>query len=180
MVSLPVFNLGGFENSTGTSRKSYCTKLDKFCSEVGFLLIENHAVPDKIIESQWSAVKQFFSQAPDAKMKVSVPYPGYPYGWIGPNKEALAASKGEKTPPDLKESFNGGPLQTPTKKIKDGRAYEFCYQPTIWPEIDGFKEAWTNYYLEMEKLAARIMSAFAEALNLEPYFFDKYLKCPLI
>ena len=179
MVSLPVFNLGGFENSTGTSRKSYCTKLDKFCSEVGFLLIENHAVPDKIIESQWSAVKQFFSQAPDAKMKVSVPYPGYPYGWIGPNKEALAASKGEKTPPDLKESFNGGPLQTPTKKIKDGRAYEFCYQPTIWPEIDGFKEAWTNYYLEMEKLAARIMSAFAEALNLEPYFFDKYLKCPI-
>ena len=120
MVSLPVFNLGGFENSTGTSRKSYCTKLDKFCSEIGFLLIENHAVPDKIIESQWSAVKQFFSQEPDAKMKVSVPYPGYPYGWIGPNKEALAASKGEKTPPDLKESFNGGPLQTPTKKSKMG------------------------------------------------------------
>ena len=51
MVSLPVFNLGGFENSTGTSRKSYCTKLDKFCSEIGFLLIENHAVSDKIIES---------------------------------------------------------------------------------------------------------------------------------
>jgi isopenicillin N synthase-like dioxygenase len=179
MVSLPVFNLGGFESSTGTSRKSYCAKLDKFCRETGFLLIENHAVPDKVIESQWSAVEQFFSQEPDAKMKVSVPYPGYPYGWIGPNKEALAASKGQKTPPDLKESFNGGPLQTPTKKIKDGRAYEFCYQPTIWPEIEGFKEAWTNYYLEMEKLAARIMSAFAEALNLEPYFFDKYLKCPI-
>ena len=179
MVSLPVFNLGGFENSTGTSRKSYCTKLDKFCSEIGFLLIENHAVPDKIIESQWSAVKQFFSQETDEKMKVSVPYPGYPYGWIGPNKEALAASKGEKTPPDLKESFNGGPLQTPTKKIKDGRAYEFCYQPTIWPEIDGFKEAWTNYYLEMEKLAARIMSAFAEALDLQPNFFDGYIKNPI-
>jgi len=74
MVSLPVFNLGGFENSTGASRKSYCTKLDKFCSEIGFLLIENHAVPDKIIESQWSAVKQFFSQETDEKMKVSVPY----------------------------------------------------------------------------------------------------------
>ena len=53
-------------------------------------------------------------------MKVSVPYPGYPYGWIGPNKEALAASKGEKTPPDLKESFNGGIKQTPQKKSKMG------------------------------------------------------------
>ena len=175
MFRLPVFNLGEFENSKGALRENYCKKLDKFCSEIGFLLIENHGVPAKIIESQWSAVKQFFSQETSEKMKVSVPYPGYPYGWIGPNQEALAASKGEKTPPDLKESFNGGPLQTPTKKIKDERAYEFCYQPTIWPEIADFKESWTNYYLEMEKLAARIMSAFAEALNLENNFFDNYL-----
>tara|TARA_B100000242_G_scaffold195087_1_gene140794 strand:- start:1136 stop:2077 length:942 start_codon:yes stop_codon:yes gene_type:complete len=179
MFRLPVFNLGEFENSKGALRENYCKKLDKFCSEIGFLLIENHDVSAKIIESQWSAVKQFFSQETSEKMKVSVPYPGYPYGWIGPNQEALAASKGEKTPPDLKESFNGGPLQTPTKKIKDERAYEFCYQPTIWPEIADFKESWTNYYLEMEKLAARIMSAFAEALNLETNFFDKYLKCPI-
>jgi len=111
-------------------------------------------VPDNVIESQWTAVGQFFSQKTEDKNRVSVPYPGYPYGWIGPNKEALAASKGEKTPPDLKESFNGGPIKTPTKKINDNRAYEFCYQPTIWPEIEGFQEAWADYYLEMEKLAA--------------------------
>ena len=34
-----------------------------------------------------------FSQKTEDKEKVSVPYPGYPYGWIGPKKEALAASK---------------------------------------------------------------------------------------
>ena len=112
MFRLPVFNLGEFENSKGALRENYCKKLDKFCSEIGFLLIENHGVPTKIIESQWSAVKQFFSQETSEKMKVSVPYPGYPYGWIGPNQEALAASKGEKTPPDLKESFNGCLLYT--------------------------------------------------------------------
>ena len=122
MFRLPVFNLGEFESSKGASREKYCIKLDKFCREIGFLLIENHGVSAKIIESQWSAVTHFFSQETGEKMKVSVPYPGYPYGWIGPNQEALAASKGEKTPPDLKESFNGGPLQTPTKKIKDERA----------------------------------------------------------
>ena len=179
MTRLPVFNLGEFENSTGASREKHCEDLDKFCSEIGFLLVENHGVPDNVIESQWTAVEQFFSQKTEDKNRVSVPYPGYPYGWIGPNKEALAASKGEKTPPDLKESFNGGPIKTPTKKINDNRAYEFCYQPTIWPEIEGFQEAWAEYYLEMEKLAAKIMSAFAEALKLEPNFFENYIEFPI-
>ena len=38
----------------------------------------------------------FFSLPKEKKQEVAVPYPGYPYGWIGPNKEALAASKGKK------------------------------------------------------------------------------------
>ncbi len=179
MFKLPIFNIGEFENSTGDLRKKFCTDLDRFCSEIGFLLIENHGVPDNVIESQWTAVNKFFSQKTEDKKKASAPYPGYPYGWIGPNKEALAASKGDKTPPDLKESFNGGPIKIPSKKIKDDRAYEFCYQPTIWPEINGFQKAWTDYYIEMEKLARKIMSAFAEALNLEPNFFKNYIETPI-
>ena len=179
MFRLPIFNIGEFENSTGDLREKFCTDLDRFCSEIGFLLIENHGVPDNVIESQWTAVNQFFSQKTEDKKKASAPYPGYPYGWIGPNKEALAASKGDKTPPDLKESFNGGPIKIPSKKIKDDRAYEFCYQPTIWPEINGFQKAWTDYYIEMEKLAIKIMSAFAEALSLEPNFFKNYIETPI-
>ena len=179
MFKLPIFNIGEFENSTGDLREKFCTDLDRFCSEIGFLLIENHGVPDNVIESQWTAVNQFFSQKTEDKKKASAPYPGYPYGWIGPNREALAASKGEETPPDLKESFNGGPIKPPLKKISDHRAYEFCYQPTIWPEIEGFQKAWTDYYTEMEKLAVKIMSAFAEALNLKPDFFQNYIETPI-
>jgi isopenicillin N synthase-like dioxygenase len=58
-----------------------------------------------------------------------------------------------------------GPLTIPVG-IKDARAYDFCYKPTIWPQMDGFKEAWCEYYREMEGLAKRVMSAFAEALGL--------------
>ena len=45
MTRLPVFNLGEFENSTGASREKYCTDLDRFCSKIGFLLVENHGSP---------------------------------------------------------------------------------------------------------------------------------------
>ena len=94
------------------------------------------------------------------------------------NQEALAASKGEKTPPDLKESFNGGPLNIP-ENIADPHAYEFCYQPTLWPALEGFKMAWCNYYEAMENLAQRIMAAFAEALDLSSSYFDTFISQPI-
>ena len=177
-MPFPRFNLEYFENSLGAERKKLSTALDKMCSETGFLVIEGHGVPQKVIDNQWAVVSEFFSSSLEIKKEVKVPYKGYPYGWIGPDQEALAASKGEVTPPDLKESFNGGPLTIP-KNIKDPVAYQFCYQPTLWPKIDGFREIWESYYSEMENLAKRIMSAFAEALDLERHYFDDFINNPI-
>ena len=177
-MSFPRFNLEHFENSSGVERKKRSEALDKICSETGFLIIEGHGVPKKVINEQWDIVSKFFSSPLDIKREVRVPYSGYPYGWIGPDQEALAGSKGEETPPDLKESFNGGPLNIP-KNIKDPAAYEFCYQPSLWPKIDGFREIWESYYSEMESLAKRIMVAFAEALDLESSYFDSFINNPI-
>ena len=177
-MSFPRFNLEHFENSSGVERKKQSEALDKICIETGFLIIEGHGVPKKVISEQWDIVSKFFSSPLDIKREVRVPYSGYPYGWIGPDQEALAASKGEETPPDLKESFNGGPLNIP-KNIKDPAAYEFCYQPSLWPQIDGFREIWESYYSEMESLAKRIMVAFAEALGLESSYFDSFINNPI-
>ena len=177
-MPFPRFNLEHFENSLGAERKKLSTALDKMCSETGFLVIEGHGVPQKVIDDQWAIVSEFFSSSLEIKKEVKVPYKGYPYGWIGPDQEALAASKGEVTPPDLKESFNGGPL-TIQKNIKDTAAYQFCYQPTLWPKINGFREIWESYYSEMENLAKRIMSAFAEALDLEHHYFDDFINNPI-
>ena len=177
-MTFPIFNLQKFEKSEGIERKNLSAKLDSICSDTGFLVLEGHGVSNAVIDAQWQVVSEFFSLPNEEKQQVAVPYAGYPYGWIVPNKEALAASKGKKTPPDLKESFNGGPLNVPIG-IKDTRAYDFCYQPTIWPELDGFKDAWQTYYFEMEGLARRVMSAFAEALDLENSFFDPFISYPI-
>ena len=177
-MSFPRFNLEHFENSSGDERKKKSHELDKICSETGFLVIEGHGIPQRIINEQWDIVLKFFSSPLEVKRDVKVPYSGYPYGWIGPDQEALAASKGEVTPPDLKESFNGGPLNIP-KNIKDPAAYEFCYQPTLWPKIEGFKQIWERYYVEMEYLAKRIMEAFAEALGLENSYFERFINNPI-
>ena len=172
------FNLKEFEQSSGPTRELEAQELDAICQSSGFLLLSGHEVSTILIDAQWNAVSSFFASDDKTKKEVKVPYSGYPYGWIGPNQESLAASKGKKTPPDLKESFNGGPPSVP-KGISDPRAYEFCYQPTLWPEIEGFQESWRAYYAEMERLAERLMAAFAEALGLESTFFKPYLSHPI-
>ena len=66
----------------------------------------------------------------------------------------------------------------PSKNISK-EAFDFCYLPTIWPEIENFKKYWEIYYNEMENLAKRLMSVFAISLNLKANYFNKYINNPI-
>lgn len=177
-MSFPTFDLATFQAVKDEDRRAKADEIDTICRDTGFLVLTGHGVPDAIVRNVWLAAAAFFAQDPEAKARVAAPYPGYPYGWLGPNREALARSKGEETPPDLKESFNGGPLTIP-QGIPDPEAYAFCYQPTLWPDLPGFRVAWAAYYTAMEDLAARIMAAFAAALGLPDDHFDVFIGQPV-
>lgn len=175
----PVFELGGFESAAGPERARLGAEVDRICRETGFLAITNHGVDQAIIDAIWGKATAFFDLPPEEKQSSAPPAPGYPYGYLGPELEALAASKGVETPPDLKESFNGGPLSVP-EGITDETALAFCYAPNIWPGApDGFREAWEAYYEAMEDLAARIMRLFAVALKLPDDHFDSCIDAPV-
>jgi len=175
----PIFDLAAFEAAMPAQRRTMAAELDRICRETGFLAIRNHGVSGEVIDAIWRQVQAFFAQTPAQKAKVRAPYKGYPYGYLGPGAEALAASRGETTPPDLKESFNGGPLTRPAGE-SDADALAFCYANTIWPPGNAaFRNAWSDYYRAMEDLAARIMAAFAVALGLEEGFFAPFLDAPI-
>jgi isopenicillin N synthase-like dioxygenase len=175
----PVFDLSRFEQARGDERATLGAEVDRICRETGFLAISGHGVPQAIIDRAWNAARDFFDLPAEEKQKARAPYPGYPYGYLGPETEALAKSKGEDTPPDLKESFNGGPLGVP-EGLTDPQALSFCYAATIWPERPaGFREAWVAYYKALEDLAARIMRVFAVALSLPEDAFDSTIDKPI-
>jgi isopenicillin N synthase-like dioxygenase len=178
MTALPVVDLGAFFAAEGKERREIARNVDEICKGTGFLLVAGHGVPEAVIAGVRDAAARFFAQPLADKAKVAAPYPGYPYGWLGPLSEALARSKGEETPPDLKESFNGGPLAVP-EGMTDPEALAFCYQPTLWPDVPGFRAAWEAYYREMEALAARIMRLFAVALELPEGYFDPVIGQPI-
>lgn len=175
----PIVDLGRFEAAGATERRALADEVDAICRTSGFLAIANHGVARDVIDGVWTKAQAFFDLPLEEKQRARAPYPGYPYGYLGPELEALARSRNVDTPPDLKESFNGGPLRSPGS-ISDPEALAFCYAATIWPERPaGFREAWSAYYAALEDLAARIMRLFALALNLPEDYFAPYIDAPV-
>lgn len=179
MAAFPVFDLGRFEGAGAEEKAALGREVDGICRATGFLAIRNHGVPEAVIREAWNKAREFFDLPAEEKRRAAAPYPGYPYGYLGPKSEALAKSKGVDTPPDLKESFNGGP-HAPPSGLADKDALAFCYAPTIWPAApDGFKQAWQHYYAAMEDLAARVMRLFAVALGLPENHFSRFIGAPI-
>ncbi len=176
-VSIGAFDLAAFEAATGADRKTRAATLDEMCRTTGFIVLSGHGVAAKTIHDMWAAADAFFALDNASKQAVRPPVAGGPYGYLGPDQEALAKSKGVDTPPDLKESFNGRafPLQV---QVDDPQSQAFASARTPWPELAGFREAWEAYYQAVEDLGGRIMCAFAEALDLPADFFDPFGTAP--
>jgi isopenicillin N synthase-like dioxygenase len=175
----PVFDLGRFENAAATEKAVLGRAVDEICRSTGFLAVRNHGVPQSVIDAVWSKARAFFDLPAEAKQEARAPYKGYPYGYLGPELEALARSRDVDSPPDLKESFNGGPLAIPPG-VTDPEALAFCYAATIWPTAPaGFVAAWRDYYRALEGLAGRVMGVFAVALHLPEDHFEQYIDAPI-
>ena len=175
----PIFDLARFETASSEEKLALAAEVDAICRATGFLAIVGHGVPEAVIGAAWSKAQAFFDLPAEQKQRARAPYPGYPYGYLGPQLESLAKSRNVAAPPDLKESFNGGPSRPP-EGMTDPEALAFCYAATIWPDApEGFVGAWQAYYAAMENLAARLMRLFAAALRLPEDYFDRFIDAPI-
>ena len=169
-MEFPIIDLGAADD--GVAGGSIAGRIDDACRNIGFLAVVNHGVPDEIIEHAWDAARRFFDLPLDQKLELASDDPAYPYGYVGMELEALAASAGGSAPahaaPDLKETFNLAPPVRPEVERLGGPRQ----LGPIWPtEPPDFRPAWETYYAHMEALASRLMSLSAVALGLDPDFF---------
>jgi len=184
MRDFPVVNISAFTqpsagNDSADAKRAIARIVDEVCRQTGFLAISGHGVPSATIHAAWDAARAFFDLPVEKKLAVKMPYDGYPYGYSPLQAEALAKSKGMDTPPDLKESFNIGPLAQKTP-VEDDPNADFRYATNIWPaEPAGLQAAATAYYRALSGLAAKIMRIFALALELPENYFDAKIDDPI-
>jgi isopenicillin N synthase-like dioxygenase len=147
-------------------------EVDRICRETGFLAVSGHGIPPALVTDVLRVSRDFFDLPLERKMRVAMPFTGYPYGYSPFAKEALAQSYGGSTPPDLKESFSIGPEGTwEASAWNEARGFEGA--PTLWPEEPrDLQDVFRRYFTEMGRLSSRILSIFALALDLPPGFFE--------
>jgi isopenicillin N synthase-like dioxygenase len=158
MATVPVIDL-----STADAASS----IDAALTDIGFMTVVGHGVPRHIVGEAWQAAVDFFGLG-DAD-RASAIDPEGPYGYSPFREEALARSRGDDAPADLKDSFNLGPFDRTADEL---RALGLGDARIVWPSgPPGFRAAWTAYYRAMEVLGDRLLSLMAVALDLDAGHF---------
>lgn len=172
-MSVPVIDIAPFEASEA-GRRAVSRAIGDVCETIGFFAITGHGVPASVDRDCWTATRAFFDLPLSDRESVAFPHSGYPYGYAPMEWETLASSRGEVSRPDLKETYSIGPLTHPATPSSDPNE-AFVYSANLWPQgPPGFRTSLEGYYRAMEKLAARLMTMFAIALDLpSDYFGDK-------
>ena len=178
MTEIPVIDLGSqFENSDAETR--IVEQIDLACRRSGFFAVRGHGIPEKVIDHCWQVSHDFFALSEEEKLKVKMPFAGYPYGFAAMEEETLSRSRGEQAPPDLKENFSAGPKTSPPAEISADEAL-FVFSENQWPqEPPDFQQAWETCYEAMSLFSGRLMKLFALALKLPQNYFEEYLRQPI-
>jgi isopenicillin N synthase-like dioxygenase len=173
MTEVPVIDLAPVLGGGRAGRARVAGAIDAACREIGFFAITGHGVPAALVERLRTRAHAFFALPLAEKLAARHPIAGTNRGYHPVGGETLSASQDEAAPPDLKEFFHVGPVDTrddPYYTSPRGRRH---FEPNIWPARPaGFEEAATAYYRAMSELVLVLMRLAALALDVEERFFD--------
>jgi isopenicillin N synthase-like dioxygenase len=176
-VGVPVVDLRGLAEG-GVTADEVGAAIDDACRSVGFFSVTSHGVDRAVIERAHHAALAFFDLPVEDRLGAAKPSPSAPYGYVPFSAEALNRSIGGAGPPDLKETYNVGPIGAPprpTASMTDPDERD-VWAPTVWPPaMPDLRPALEAYYTAMADLAATIMSGFAIALHLGRDWFDPFI-----
>lgn len=167
---LPTIHLSDFTDGSSTARQAIAAEIARTCEEVGFFYIDDHGVPESVLDELRAAVEAFFAQTREAKLRVERPRGRY-RGYIAP-MEFNPTAPGR--PPVRYEAFITGAEVDPEDPVV--AASVGLLAPNLWPAApEGFREAVLAYQAEMARVSEALLRAFGLALGgdeelLLPYF----------
>jgi isopenicillin N synthase-like dioxygenase len=171
---IPVLDLAPAWSGDAAARAGLAMRLGEACEALGFLVITGHGVQESTVEALQVVSRRFF-ELPEAEKRRWMPPSPYVFrGFFPIQSSALAGSLDVETPPDLCEVFAVNRFDDRTAAESAGwrEEREAFFAPNIWPEVEGFRAAWTAYYAAMESLSRELMALMALALGLEESWFD--------
>ncbi len=165
-MEIPLVDLRPWFEGNEKDRTAVARSIDTELQRLGFLVVENHGIDPDVLTNCREHCRAFFRQSASEKRKVQ--YTGGAYrGWVPPDSESNAATLGEDTPPDGKETFAFGPVDVHDADLR--AKAERWYAPNVWPvEADSaFRSAGESWWRSARHLADELISIAEVALGLD-------------
>ncbi|KAH6646340.1 hypothetical protein BKA67DRAFT_583920 [Truncatella angustata] len=176
---MPLIDLSSIDGEL-EARRALATKIKAAAETTGFFYINNHGIPDRLIEDALTQVQRFFEQPLSEKEKVSFRYTGQSNGYHG-----VGASQINKTESrDKKETFSmrydprhdpaGGNSLSADDIAK--KSDDFIWDKTN--HIEGYRSVLVEFWQRRLQLARKLIRLFALALDLPEDYFDAIVTHP--
>ena len=144
------------------------------CRDTGFFYVNNHGVPQALVDAQFDWTRRFFALPLAEKLDIDLRKSPCSRGYEAMGNQTLDAD----APPDLKEGFYmGWHRDADHPYVKAGLAN---HGPNVWPRsLPGFAEQMQRYYDAMFALGKRLSRLLARSLELEETFFERNFDEPM-
>jgi len=165
MQNIPSVDLRDFLSGDPERKQKFVNEIGKAYEDIGFVALKGHFLDDRLVDSLYTEVKNFFSLPVDVKEQYEIPGIGGQRGYVSFGKEH---AKGRKEG-DLKEFWHFG------QYLDEGSKYQNEYPANVEvKELPEFNKVGEEAYKMLEKTGVYVLRALAIYLGLDEFYFDKY------
>ena len=159
-------------DSTSADRRAVATAVDDACSRVGFMQILGHGIDPDVQSGLAAAMDGFFGLDLDTKKSYRIE--GANRGYSPPKSESLSLSLGVESASRMNDFFEAFNIGVEARSFADLTLDEADYGINVWPtETTGFEADVSAYFAEAGRVARTLTTIFADALDLDPGYFDR-------
>jgi isopenicillin N synthase-like dioxygenase len=173
---IPGLDLGPYLRGEPGALDEVAGRLREVCENVGFFYIENHGVPQALIDRAFAASRRVHALPLERKEEVRLNE--HHQGYLFTNESTQRHSKvAVNRKPNYNESFFI--LRERSADDPDVLAAKPFCPMNRWPrDLPGFREDALAYQDAMEALAQKMVPVLARALSLPDGFLDEYFRLP--
>lgn len=167
MHAIPTIDIAPFLAGDPDGRRAVAEQVAAACRETGFLVIAGHGISRETLDRTFERAFAFYDLPAADKARWAPTGPARQRGYHGVATRSLAATLGQQTPLDLRESVFLGPVDDHRAHFANLPEAATAYAPNILPDAPpGTAEAFTGIYREYERLSLDLLRVFAVALGL--------------
>lgn len=164
---VPTLSLRDYTSGDVELKSQFISNLFAGFKFFGFVILKDHPVDTKLLDSAYNQVKKLFDLPIDQKMGYVSKIGGNQRGYTPFGKEHAKNSQVH----DLKEFWHVG------RTLPKGHKFSEAYPENIWPkEIAEFRQTMTQLYSSLDRVGEIMLEALTEPLELPSDYFNRMIQ----